>query len=92
MRWFIMWLALSFSASLAGADDESYPLGADSMRHENVPQGKVTEHIWKSKVFPGTIRRYWVYVPVQYDASKPASVMVFQDGHAYVGETGDFGR
>jgi enterochelin esterase family protein len=41
-------------------------------------------------VFPDTIRRYWVYVPVQYDGSSPACVMVFQDGHAYIGETGQF--
>jgi enterochelin esterase family protein len=41
-------------------------------------------------VFPGTIRQYWVYVPKQYDGKTPAAVMVFQDGHAYVSETGDF--
>lgn len=68
-----------------------YPYGLDSMRHEDVPRGKVTEHVWKdSKVFPGTIRRYYVYVPAQYDAAKPAALMVFQDGHAYINEDGDF--
>ena len=90
MRWFITLLALSFSVSLTGASDEIYKLGEDSLRHESVPQGKVTEHVWKSQVFPGTIRRYWMYAPVQYDASEPASVMIFQDGHAYVDETGQF--
>jgi sugar lactone lactonase YvrE/enterochelin esterase-like enzyme len=34
----------------------------------------------KSKVFPDTVRDYWVYVPKQYDASKPACVYVNQDG------------
>ncbi len=68
-----------------------YPHGPDSFRQEGVPRGKVTEHVWKeSKVFPGTIRRYYVYVPAQYDAAKPAALMVFQDGHAYVSEDGDF--
>jgi enterochelin esterase-like enzyme len=68
-----------------------YPLGTDSFRHDGVPQGKVTTHIWKdSKVFPGTIRRYYVYVPVQYDPAKPAALMVFQDGHTYIAEEGDF--
>ncbi len=68
-----------------------YPLGPDSLRQEGVPRGKVTEHVWKdSKVFPGTIRRYYVYVPEQYDAAKPAALMVFQDGHAYIDEDGDF--
>jgi hypothetical protein len=42
-----------------------------------------------SRVFPGTNRRYWVYLPAQYTASEPASLMVFQDGHAYVDREGD---
>jgi enterochelin esterase family protein len=68
-----------------------YPYGPDSFRQEGVPRGKVTTHVWKdSQVFPGTMRRYYVYVPAQYDASKPAALMVFQDGHAYIGEEGDF--
>jgi enterochelin esterase-like enzyme len=76
------------SAALAG--DEEYKLGPDSQRQDGVPQGKVTEHVWKSEIFPGTIRRYWVYVPAQYKDDSPAAVMVFQDGHAYVGEKGQF--
>lgn len=68
---------------------EDYPLGPDSLKQEGVPVGKVTQHTWKeSKIFPGTERDYWVYVPAQYDAAKPACVMVFQDGQGYVGETG----
>ncbi|HYF00537.1 MAG TPA: alpha/beta hydrolase-fold protein [Planctomycetota bacterium] len=70
---------------------EPYTLGPDSHRQEGVPKGKVTHHTWKSeKVFPGTIREYWVYVPSQYDDTSPAAVMVFQDGHAYVDEKGQF--
>jgi sugar lactone lactonase YvrE/enterochelin esterase-like enzyme len=37
----------------------------------------------QSKVYPGTWREYWVYVPKQLDRSKPAPVMVFQDGLQY---------
>jgi enterochelin esterase family protein len=73
---------------MAFADE--YKLGPDSQRHDGVPQGTVTKHRWKSTIFEGTIRDYWVYVPKQYDSTKPACVMVFQDGHTYVGETGDF--
>jgi hypothetical protein len=36
-----------------------------------------------SKVFPGTVRDYWVYVPWQYDPAKPAWVYVNQDGIQY---------
>jgi len=73
------------TASMAAAAEEEYKLGPDSMVQEGVPQGTVTKGTWTSdKVFPGTVRDYWVYVPKQYDPQKPACVMVFQDGGAYV--------
>jgi enterochelin esterase family protein len=70
------------------ADD--YKLGPDSMKQEGVPEGKVTKHSWTSTIFPGTVRDYWVYVPAQYDAKKPACVMVFQDGNTYQRLNGEF--
>jgi enterochelin esterase family protein len=72
------------------AQAEPYKHPPESERQEGVPQGKVTHYVWKSQVFAGTIREYWTYVPAQYDETKPAAVMVFQDGHAYVGEKGWF--
>jgi len=55
--------------------------GPDSEVHEGVPKGKLIGPTpFKSQVFAGTIRQYWVYVPAQYDASKPACVLMFQDG------------
>lgn len=68
-----------------------YPYGTDSFRQPGVPQGTLTEYVWKkSKVFPDTIRRYYVYVPAQYDSAIPSALMVFQDGHTYIRENGDF--
>ena len=49
-----------------------------------MPHGEVTKYTWKSTIFPGTERDYWVYVPAQYDKATPAAVMVFQDGAGYV--------
>jgi len=72
------------------AQAEPYRHPPESERQEGVPQGKVTHFVWKSQVFPGTIREYWTYVPAQYDGKTPAAVMVFQDGHAYVNEKGWF--
>jgi len=78
---------LAMSAGLQAADD--YVLGPEAKRHDGVPEGTVTKHVWdNSEVYPGTVRDYWVYVPAQYDASKPACVMVFQDGGAYVNPKG----
>ena len=67
---------------------EDYEFTADSLPKPDVPKGKVTRHDWKSQVFEGTLRQYYLYVPAQYDGSKDANVIVFQDGHAYVDEKG----
>src|SRR5207245_5117006 len=69
---------------------QEYQLGPDSQVQEGVPRGKVTRQHWVSKIFEGTERDFWVYVPAQYDGSKPACVMVFQDGGGYVNEKGQY--
>lgn len=91
MRQTLLGVAVLFllAAPFASADDSEYKHGPDS-QVQDVPHGKVTKHSWTSKVFPGTVRDYWIYVPAQYDGSTPASLMVFQDGGAYVNEKGDF--
>lgn len=66
-----------------------YVHGSDSQRQPGVPKGEVAKYLWKSEVFPGTHRDYWVYVPAQYNPATPANLMVFQDGGAYVDENGD---
>lgn len=92
--WFVAFTLLNIlllGPSVGSADDSPYKLGSDSFPKKNVPTGKLTEYRWEeSKVFPGTKRRYWLYVPAQYDGTQPAAVMVFQDGHAYVAEEGQF--
>ncbi len=74
---------------VALAADGPYPVDPASVRQEGVPKGKVSKFsLADSKVYPGTTRDYWIYVPAQYDASKPACLMVFQDGGGYVSENG----
>lgn len=51
-------------------------------------QGVVTKHSWTSKIFPGTVRDYWVYGPQKPDPAKPLALMVFQDGAGFVNPTG----
>jgi enterochelin esterase family protein len=49
---------------------------------QNVPHGEVTKMpAWESKIFEGTTREWWVYVPAQFKPDGSAAVMVFQDGH-----------
>jgi enterochelin esterase-like enzyme len=76
---------------LTGASaQDNYKLGPDSEKHEGVPEGKVTQYKFKSTIFLGTIRDWWLYVPAQYDPREPACVMVFQDGGGYVSDKGQF--
>ena len=84
-------LALVAPAALAAPTDDVYQLGPDSLVQPGVPQGKVTG--WTklpSEAYPGTLHDYCVYVPAQYDPARPASLMIFQDGQAFVRATGDY--
>jgi enterochelin esterase-like enzyme len=74
--------------SLHGADD--YKLGEDSLPQADVPRGDLIKLRWEGQIFPATVRDYWIYVPKQYDSSKPACLMVFQDGGSYVSTNGQF--
>lgn len=70
--------------------DAFYRLGPDSLAQEGVPRGEVSgPHVLPSEVYPGMQHTYWVYVPAQYDPNQPASLMVFQDGHAFLDPNGD---
>jgi len=87
MRYFTSLCVLLLSLPLFAADD--YQLGPDSLEHEGVPKGTVTQRkMISQKIYPGTERDYWVYVPKQYDPEKPACLMVFQDGGGYVNPKG----
>ena len=60
------------------------PLGPDSLVQPGTPTGEVIKgEFAASQVYPGTWREYWVYIPRQLDRSRPAPVMVFQDGLQY---------
>jgi enterochelin esterase family protein len=84
-------LTLAFTLHAAPQDDQ-YVLGPDSQVRADVPHGKVTQMpAWTdSKIFPGTTRDWWIYVPAQYSKDKPAAVMVFCDGGGFVKADGQF--
>jgi enterochelin esterase-like enzyme len=91
----VLLILLSWTAALAAPTDDVYQLGPDSAQHPGVPHGTlVGPTTLPSNVFPNTFRNYWVYLPAQYDQDenkgKPAALMIFQDGHAYLGPKGDF--
>ena len=69
---------------LGGGQLEVYETHADSREKPGVPKGTTKQMpAWESKIFAGTKRDWWVYVPAQYRPESPAAVMVFQDGASY---------
>jgi enterochelin esterase-like enzyme len=70
--------------------DVRYIHGPDSAVQDGVPAGTISAFEWnQSTAYPGTSRRFWIYVPAQYDPAEPASLMVFQDGQYYLDPEGD---
>lgn len=81
-------LNLSFVCYCGAAEQ---PGSADREVQADVPHGKITSGVFdQSELFPGTTRDFRVYVPAQYDAEKPASLMVFMDGLNYANAEGPF--
>ena len=81
-------LAPAFLLSLLPvlAAENPYPPGPDSKPQEGVPKGEVIKGVYLSgtnSVFPGTFRTYSIYIPQQLDRSRPAPLMVLQDGGGY---------
>src|SRR5207249_385972 len=61
-----------------------------SLPEEGVPKGEIRgPFTLPSEAYPGTQHTYWVYVPAQYDSSTPASLMIFQDGQAFMNPEAD---
>jgi enterochelin esterase family protein len=73
----------------APSPDNIYHLGPDSQRQLNVPEGMFSPvKVFRGKAYPNTERDFRVYIPAQVDKSKPARIMVFQDGNAYASISG----
>jgi len=74
-------LVAATAQAQANQPQENYPAHPDSQPQAGVPKGEVLKFTFEqSKIFPGTWREYWVYVPAQYSPDKPACVYVNQDG------------
>jgi hypothetical protein len=86
MRAIILATALAASASaasthaLAEAASRSRPSASKSRL-----EGPFELH---SRIYPGTVRRYWVHVPANYDPRRPPNLLLFQDGQRAVNPAG----
>jgi sugar lactone lactonase YvrE/enterochelin esterase-like enzyme len=72
-------IVICFIAAFARGED--YKPHPDMTPQEGVPKGTVTRHVFNhSRIYPGSVHNYSVYVPSQYKKEESACVMVFQDG------------
>jgi enterochelin esterase family protein len=79
------------SAPLPAPDpDAFYSLGPDSLPQPGVPKGEIRgPFTLPSAAYPGMQHTYWVYVPAQYDPASAVSLMIYNDGHAFMDPEGD---
>ena len=91
--WTVCALALAVLAGPAGAAEPrkpgEYPPTADSIPQPGVKKGKLIGPLeFKSQIIAGTVRRYWIYVPANYNAKMPPNLLVFQDGQRAINPQG----
>jgi len=75
--------AIILYVGLAGAQAsaQSVSPSAEGSPNGPIPSGKIIGGVFdQSRIFPGTTRKYSVYIPQEYDPAKPACVYVGQDG------------
>ena len=83
-------LTLLFAAT-AGHGAEDYKLGPDSEEQPGVAKGTVSEFKFaESKIYPGTTRSYWIYLPPNFNADSEYPLMIFLDGGGMVNPKGQF--
>lgn len=84
-------LALGLVALGKAAETYSFKPTKDHEVQAGVAQGKVIQMpAWESKIYPNTVRDWWVYVPANYKPDGSAALMVFQDGRNYINLNGNF--
>ena len=77
----LLFIIFLHCAIYAQTNNETYAVDSNSVVHPGVPKGEILKFTFSnSRIFPGTWREYWVYVPAQYRADKPSCVYVNQDG------------
>lgn len=85
----LLLLSLALPAGLLAAD--GFKATPDHSPQPGVPTGRlVPMPALQSKIFAGTTRDWWIYVPAGYKPDGSAALMVFQDGRGYHSPTGNW--
>ena len=82
LQWMIQPLAGSPTSAAQGPADASAAYVPPEIKPDDILKGEIKKVAFPgSTIFPGTIRDVTVFVPAQYDGSKPACVYVKTDGY-----------
>ncbi|WP_380780565.1 alpha/beta hydrolase [Sphingomonas sp. R86520] len=77
---------LATSANVAsGTDTPTHARSSQAVALRGRLEGPFELH---ARIYPGTVRRYWVYVPAAYSPTRPPNLLVFQDGQRAVAPGG----
>jgi gluconolactonase len=80
-KWFLLLFTVAQASAFAQPPAEKYPVDSASVERPGVPKGEVLKFTFEnSRIFPGTTREYWLYIPAQYNSETPACLYVNQDG------------
>lgn len=83
LHWFIRSLAGSPAVAVGGVPETPPSTYAPpKLKPEQIKHGRVEQFTFAtSAIYPGTVRQVHVFIPAQYDGSKPACVSVKFDGY-----------
>jgi hypothetical protein len=83
-------LALALALAAGFGATSSHAQTARAVRAEAPPaQGRLEGPFeLHSRIYPGTVRRYWVYVPAGYDPAGTPNLLLFQDKQRAIGPEG----
>ena len=78
----LQWMIRPLAGSAVAAETAAITYTPPDLKPEEIPQG-VTKNcsFSQSAIFPGTERDVTVFIPAQYDGTKPACVYVKTDGY-----------
>jgi enterochelin esterase-like enzyme len=77
-------------ASLNHAGDAPYNPCAEAYPDASIAHGTVPKYAdWdETTIYPETVRDLWVYQPANLDSTRPAALIIFNDGAGYLSRTG----
>jgi gluconolactonase len=83
LQWIVKPLAGTLGAAANGVGERGAAMYvAPEIRPESIPRGQIKSTTFAhSRIFPGTTRPVSVFIPAQYDGSKPACVYIKTDGY-----------